>query len=151
MLVSWQISKTDIPFGIHSSSNFRSIFVSFGGFGPRRHQHPPSDKKERKQEPQGCHKLPRRSQKGATMMPGDDLLVKDTVFFELFPHGVPRPNPTPIPWHPFPSHPIPPIPAFSIWKQTLPSTIASNTIQWQIMQYQGKPKGRRHEASAREI
>ena len=52
---------------------------------------------------------------------------------------------------PFPSHPIAPIPAFSIWKQTLPSTIASNTIQWQIIQYKGKPKGRRHEASAREI
>ena len=151
MFVDWQITAKDLPFGIHFGLHLRLISVCFWSFGPRRDQHPPSDKKERKQEPQGCHKLPRRSQKGATMMRGDDLLVKDALFLQLFPHGVPRPNPTPIPWHPFPSHPIPPIPAFWIWKPTLPSTIASNTIQWQIIQYKGKPKGRRHEASAREI
>ena len=29
--------------------------------------------------------------------------------------------------------------------------MASNTIQWQIIRYNGKPKGRRYEASAKEI
>ena len=151
MLVCRQINWKCIPFDFNFGC-VRSIFVVFWSFGPRRHQHPPSDKKKRKREPQGCHKLPRRSQKGATMMPGGYLLVEDALFFQLFRHGLPRTNPTPILWHPFPSHSIPsPIPAFSIWEQTLPSTIASNTIQWQIIQYKGKPKGRRHEASASEI
>ena len=79
--------KNNITFTVRHVTNdlkmlpFRTLFFIhfdvFFEFWPRRTPVPSqSHKKDFKQEPRGCHELPRRSQKGATMSPGIVFLVK---------------------------------------------------------------------------
>ena len=52
-----------------------SVFVYMYNIGPKKHQHLPGDNYEHKQESQACPKLPRRTQKSATIMLASDLSV----------------------------------------------------------------------------
>ena len=95
-IVKENLQKNNITFTVRHVTNdlkmlpFRTLFFIhfdvFFEFWPRRTPVPSqSHKKDLKQEPRGCHELPRRSQKGATMSPRTSFLVKRRLLFASSP------------------------------------------------------------------